>query len=59
MLTAHENPLTMSFKKTNLFSVLWNLLEIKKNDGFHIMVLFLQLIEFPFWLEFLIGQFIR
>ena len=33
------------------------MLEIK-SDGFHFMVLSLNWIEFRFWVEFLIGQFI-
>ena len=33
-------------------------MEMKKSDGIHIMVLPLNLIEFRFWVEFLIGHFI-
>ena len=40
MVTTHENSVMMGpFKGTKLFSVLWNLLEMKKNDGLRIMVL--------------------
>ena len=40
MVTTHENSVMMwPFKGTNLFRVLQNLLEMKKNDGLHIMVL--------------------
>ena len=31
---------------------------MEKSDGSHIMVLSLNLIEFRFWVEFLIGRFI-
>ena len=43
---------------TKLFCVLWNLLEIKKSDEFHVVMLFLNWIEFRFWGESLIRQFI-
>ena len=39
MLTTYENSVMMwSFKGPKLFCVLWNLFEMKKSDGFHIMV---------------------
>ena len=40
MVTNYEISLMMwSFKGPKLFSVLWNLLELKKSNGLHIMVL--------------------
>ena len=40
MVTTHENAVVMwPFEGTKLFSVLQDLLEMKKNDGIHIMVL--------------------
>ena len=60
MVMTHESSVIVwSFKRLELFCTLWNLLEMKKSDGFHIMVLFLNLIEFWFLVEFLIGQFIQ
>ena len=45
MVTTHENSVMLwPFKGTNLFRVLQNLLEMKKNDGLHIMVLSISLI---------------
>ena len=39
MVTTLENSVMMwSFKGTKLFSVLYNLLEMKKNAGLHIMM---------------------
>ena len=40
MVTTHEISVMMwSFEGPKSFHVLWNLLEVKKSDGFHIMVL--------------------
>ena len=40
MVTTHESPfIVSSFKALTLYCVLWNLLKMKKSDGFHIMVL--------------------
>ena len=59
MVTTHENSVMMwSFKGPKLFCVLQNLLEMKKSDGIHIMVLPTSSILIRIWVEFLIGQFI-
>ena len=38
-----------------LFWILWNLLKMKKSEGFHIIMLIFNLSEFGFWVEFLTG----
>ena len=59
MVTTHENSVIMwLLKGPKLFSILQNPLEIRKDDGLHIAVLSISLIEFRIWVEFLIGQFI-
>ena len=59
MVTTHDNSVMMwSFKGPKLFSVLENLMEMKKKDGLHIVVLSISLISFRIWDVFLIGQFI-
>ena len=59
MLTTQENSVMMwSLKGPKMFCVSWNLLEMKKIDGFHIMALPIRYILIRVWVEFLIGQFI-
>ena len=59
MVTTHEiSVMIWSFKGPKLFCVIENLLEIKKSDGLHIMVLSISWILFRTWVELLIHQFI-
>ena len=59
MVTTQEISLIIwSFKGPKLFCVMWNLLEMKRSDRYHIMMLFLNWIEFRIWVGNLIGQLI-
>ena len=59
MVTTHENYLIMWWPKgPKLFSVLSNILEMKKGDGFYIMMLYLNYIEFQLWMEVWTGHLI-
>ena len=44
------------FRGLKWFCSLWNILQMKKSDRFHIMILFLNQFKIRFWIEFLIGQ---
>ena len=59
MMKTHEIPLIMwSLKGLKLFCGLENILEIKTSDGFHVIMLFLNKMEFRYWAEFLIDGYI-